>query len=66
MRDYPGLQATGVHAEYEAGLAWLERARLQPMLLLWLGSNIGNFDRAGAVRFLRDRRRGAGPARIGC
>ena len=53
LRDYPGLSVTCVHAEYEAGLARLEAARLRPKLLLWLGSNIGNLDRAGAVRFLR-------------
>ena len=57
VRDYPGLRATASTPSTESGLAWLERARLQPMLLFWLGSNIGNFEsrRRGPVPPRRER-----------
>lgn len=60
VEEYAQLEVTAIAAEYEAGLDRL--ARLDPplgaKLFLWLGSNIGNFDRAGAAAFLR-RVRGA-------
>jgi len=52
LRDYPRLRVTGVAAEYEAGLALLERETPGPKLLLWLGSNVGNFHRDEAAAFL--------------
>src|SRR5690606_11038043 len=50
----PGLQVRGLVAEYTDGLRWLrantsERANL----VLFLGSNIGNFNKAQARGFLR-------------
>ena len=48
--DYPGLIIQSVCAEYEDGLQHLGTG---PRLVLWLGSNIGNFDRAAGAAFLR-------------
>lgn len=45
------LRFEPIEGEYEVGLRWLETDRA-PKLLLWLGSNIGNLDRAGAIRFV--------------
>jgi L-histidine N-alpha-methyltransferase len=53
--EHPALAVTAIRGEYRAGLAALppgDGARL----LLFLGSNIGNFDRADAARFLGDVR----------
>jgi L-histidine N-alpha-methyltransferase len=45
-----GLSVHGVCAEYEDGLAHMGHGA---RLVLWLGSNIGNFDRDEAPAFLR-------------
>jgi L-histidine Nalpha-methyltransferase len=55
LRTYPDLALVPHRATYEAGLA--EAARQTPSggqtLVLFLGSNIGNFDPPGADAFLR-------------
>lgn len=53
VADHPGLHVLGIAAEYQAGLEELARRDLGPKLVLWLGSNIGNFDRPSAAAFLR-------------
>ncbi|HEY2747977.1 MAG TPA: L-histidine N(alpha)-methyltransferase [Polyangia bacterium] len=55
VADYEGVEITAIAAEYRAGLRWLERQR-EPKLVLWLGSNVGNFGRGEAARFLRSVR----------
>jgi L-histidine N-alpha-methyltransferase len=52
LADYPTVEITAIAAEYRAGLRWLKRRR-EPKLVLWLGSNVGNFGRGEAARFLR-------------
>ena len=53
----PNVDITTYEAEYEAGLAAASAAtRSGRALALFLGSNIGNFDRPGAAAFLRDIR----------
>ena len=52
LEDYPGLTIQGVAAEYQDGLHELRTALEGPRLVLWLGSNIGNFPRDEAVAFL--------------
>ncbi len=52
LEDYPGVEITAIAAEYRAGLRWLGRQR-GAKLILWLGSNVGNFPRGDAARFLR-------------
>jgi dimethylhistidine N-methyltransferase len=50
---FPGLEIVAVAAEYHEGLQRLESESTRPKLILWLGSNIGNFDRTEAATFLR-------------
>ena len=51
LRSYPGLEVLGVAAEYRAGLKKIRELE-GPRLILWLGSNVGNFERKEAARFL--------------
>jgi dimethylhistidine N-methyltransferase len=53
--EYPRIDVTAVAAEYRAGLRWLSGQR-EPKLVLWLGSNVGNFDRDEAAAFFADVR----------
>jgi dimethylhistidine N-methyltransferase len=53
LTDFPALEIVGVAAEYRVGLRLLKRERNTAKLVLWLGSNVGNFTRDGAARFLR-------------
>jgi L-histidine N-alpha-methyltransferase len=52
LADYADLEITAVAAEYRAGLRLLEHEREMRKLILWLGSNVGNFGRGQAARFL--------------
>jgi L-histidine Nalpha-methyltransferase len=52
LRDYPALEVTAIACEYQEGLARLNGEADAPKLILWLGSNIGNLDRAEAADFL--------------
>jgi L-histidine Nalpha-methyltransferase len=52
LRDYPALDVTAIACEYQDGLARLNGEADAPKLVLWLGSNIGNLDRAEAAQFL--------------
>ncbi len=53
LRDYPSLEISAIGCEYEEALARLDGEVCGPKLILWLGSNIGNFHRADASQFLR-------------
>lgn len=53
VNAYPGLSVRALAAEYEDGLRVLSEDRVEPKLVLWLGSNVGNFDRSEAAKFLR-------------
>ncbi len=46
---HPGLTVRAIRAEFERAFQLIPR---EPSLVLFLGSNIGNLDHAGAVRFL--------------
>ncbi len=51
--ELPAIRVEGVVAEYHRGLQWLVRQRSERSnLVLFLGSNVGNFDRAQARGFL--------------
>jgi dimethylhistidine N-methyltransferase len=56
LPEYPALTITALRAEYHEGLRYLQTRHTQPRLLLWLGSNVGNFHRAEAATFLREVR----------
>lgn len=49
----PGIRVTTHQATYEEGLLALPADGAHPMLVAFLGSNIGNFDPPGAAAFLR-------------
>jgi dimethylhistidine N-methyltransferase len=59
LGEIPGVTATGHRAAYERGLSAATSARRGPgaCLVLFLGSNIGNFDPPDAARLLGDVRR---------
>jgi len=50
---YPRLSVSPLALEYDAALERLPRERRGPMLVLFLGSNLGNFEPDAAARFLR-------------
>lgn len=52
-REYHSLEIMAIAGEYEPGIARLQSLKDRRRLILWLGSNIGNFDRAEAVAFMR-------------
>ena len=53
VETYPGLEVLAVAGEYQDGLDYLEAEGGPPRLVLWLGSNVGNFTPREAVGFLR-------------
>jgi len=64
LRAFEHVSVMGYRGTYEAGLQWAaaRRATLGTILVLFLGSNIGNFDEAAAQEFLTAIR---GSLRIG-
>ncbi|MGH9519505.1 MAG: L-histidine N(alpha)-methyltransferase, partial [Terriglobales bacterium] len=57
LGDISGLDFRPIHAEYLDGLAQMAQQRRGPVLLLFLGSTLGNFDPGPAREFLRKVRR---------
>lgn len=53
VETYDNLEIFAVAGEYHDGLDFLKTAAGPPRLILWLGSNVGNFGRADAVHFLQ-------------
>lgn len=58
---YPTMKVTGLAAEYFQGLKWLNGQSQTRKLVLFLGSNIGNFDQASAQKFLCQLRESLSP-----
>jgi dimethylhistidine N-methyltransferase len=52
-QKFPGLKANGIVAEYFDALKWLSNITRQRNLVLFLGSNLGNFSKPHARVFLR-------------
>jgi dimethylhistidine N-methyltransferase len=52
-KKYPGLDMLAIVAEYFDALKWLTQSGDQANLVLFLGSNIGNFSRSQTHVFLR-------------
>lgn len=63
LGDIPNLSVSGLHMEYLPGLheAKARRQKKGPLLVLFLGSTIGNFDRDSGERFLRSVREQLSP-----
>ena len=55
-QSWSHLPCEGLAAEYFEGLRWLSERKEQRNLVLFLGSNIGNFSQAGMRVFLRNVR----------
>jgi dimethylhistidine N-methyltransferase len=53
LEAYPELEVVAVEAEYQEALRYLQLNTPRAKLILWLGSNVGNFDRTEAGAFLR-------------
>jgi len=51
--DTSYFKTKGLVAEYSQGLSWLTKNSGQRNLVLFLGSNIGNFDLTSSLRFFR-------------
>ena len=58
--EFPGLSVNPVSARYPEQLGWLLRLP-RPRLVLFLGSSIGNYDRADALGLLRALRASLSP-----
>lgn len=52
-RRFPNLAVHGLVSGYSNGLKWLSRNKSEPNFLLFMGSNIGNFNKAASRVFLR-------------
>jgi dimethylhistidine N-methyltransferase len=57
LAAYPALQIEAYAADYLEGLAAMQPLPSGPALMLFLGSNIGNFEQADALNFLGAIRR---------
>jgi len=54
MKDeFEGFDPKGIVGDYADALSWLSAQDSNPKVVLFLGSTIGNFDRSGALVFLR-------------
>lgn len=61
LKSYRGLEIIAIAAEYNAGLRQLGAHAPERKLVLWLGSTLGNFERAEAARFVEKIRRTLNP-----
>ena len=58
LEDFPALDILAINATYHKGLDILKSKSKPPRLILFLGSNIGNFTRRKAEDFLKNIRYG--------
>jgi dimethylhistidine N-methyltransferase len=56
LKDYEGLKITALVSEYHTALEALKRPNIGEKLILFLGSNIGNFEKQEAECFLKKTR----------
>lgn len=56
QQSYPEVQVQAVVAEYITGLEWLSQHLPNRKVVLFLGSNIGNFEREEGLDFIRQIR----------
>jgi dimethylhistidine N-methyltransferase len=57
LSDYDALEVHAIADEYEEGLQHVRAETERPLVIAWLGSNVGNFGRPAAARFLASVRR---------
>ncbi|MDX5442896.1 MAG: L-histidine N(alpha)-methyltransferase, partial [Hymenobacteraceae bacterium] len=53
QQELPDLAVQPVSGEYFEALQWLQENKPEPKVLLFLGSNIGNFEKADSIAFLQ-------------
>lgn len=53
-REFPDLHIEGIAGEYRYGLRHVAEHSGDPMLVMWLGSSLGNFDRAAGQAFVNE------------
>lgn len=56
LNEYPGLRITAIAGDYTCGLNLVERKADERVLVLFLGSNIGNYEPEEAIALLKDVR----------
>ena len=61
LDDYKQLEIRAIAGEYQDGLRQIRPEPQRPKLILWLGSSIGNLDRASADRFVSTLRDAMNP-----
>ena len=59
--EFEDLEILAVAGEYGDGLDYLRQHPGEPRLILWLGSNVGNFERAEAADFIAGVRAAMSP-----
>jgi dimethylhistidine N-methyltransferase len=65
LERYQGLEIRAIASEYGEGLRHVRAETERPKLIAWLGSNVGNFGRGEAARFLGEVRQAmAAPDRL--
>jgi L-histidine N-alpha-methyltransferase len=52
LTDFDALEVHAIADEYEEGLRHVRAESERPLVIAWLGSNVGNFARDAAARFL--------------
>lgn len=52
LQQHPGLRVSAFEGEYESAIEQLHERTREPLLVLWLGSSIGNLNRSEAHGFL--------------
>ena len=53
LEDYPDLKITAHVAEYHAAIKRISNLQIEQKMIIFLGSNLGNFEPAAADNFLR-------------
>ena len=53
LRDFEGIQVSAIEAEYEEALGLLDSVADPQRTILWMGSNLGNYEPSEARAFLR-------------
>jgi L-histidine Nalpha-methyltransferase len=61
LESYEGLKIRAIAGEYRNGLHHVRGEIKRPKLIAWLGSNVGNFPRDAAARFLEGVRHAMAP-----
>jgi len=61
LGDYHALEIHAIASEYQEGLRHVRRETERTKVIAWLGSNVGNFDRTAAARFLHNIRDAMAP-----